>query len=171
MVNYYLNLTNGIEFLDRPDFNIKEYKFVRIQSTACEKHLWDKILMDLDYNFLLDLALGNEVIVCDTSQRKIISRALYQGLEFIRFVLNKYWLGKDIIPYVRNMNCSEYFQKEYKKLDNKTFKKLKYLKKFLNTDKINLTCISFNTNHDGDYNYYKNILIKNNKNFNNSIDK
>ena len=69
------------------------------------------------------------------------------------------------------MNCSEYFQKEYKKLDNKTFKKLKYLKKFLNTDKINLTCISFNTNHDGDYNYYKNILIKNNKNFNNSIDK
>lgn len=53
MVNYYLNLTNGIEFLDRPDFNIKEYKFVRIQSTACEKHLWDKILMDLDYNFLL----------------------------------------------------------------------------------------------------------------------
>ena len=55
MVNYYLNLTNGIEFLDRPDFNIKEYKFVRIQSTACEKHLWDKILMDLDYNFLLDI--------------------------------------------------------------------------------------------------------------------
>lgn len=162
MKRYYLNLTNGIEFLENPDFN-KDYRFVRIQSTACERHLWDKLLSELDYNFLLDLALGNEVIICDTSAHKTISRALYQGVEFIRFVLYKVWLNKDIIPYVRNQNCNDYFQAEYKKLNNKTLSKLKYLRKFLNTDELKITCISFNTKHDGDYNYYKNILIKNNK--------
>ena len=52
MKRYYLNLTNGIEFLDNPDFN-EDYRFVRIQSTVCERHLWDKLLSDLDYNFLL----------------------------------------------------------------------------------------------------------------------
>ena len=56
MIKYYLNLTNGIEFLDNPDFN-EDYRFVRIQSTTCERHLWNKLLSDLDYNFLLDLLL------------------------------------------------------------------------------------------------------------------
>ena len=41
-----------------------------------------------------------------------------------------------------------------------TFKKLKYLKKFLNTDSINITTIGKNTTHDSDYKYYKEILIK-----------
>lgn len=162
MKRYYLNLTNGIEFLENPDFN-KEYKFVRIQSSTCERHLWNKLLLDLDYNFLLDLALGNEVVICDTSPRKDISRALYQGVEFIRFVLYKYWFGKEICPYVRGINCNSYFQKEYNKIEDETFKKLKYLKKFLNTDELKITCISFNTKHDGDYDYYKNVLIQNNK--------
>ena len=162
MKRYYLNLTNGIEFLDNPDFN-EDYRFVRIQSTVCERHLWDKLLSDLDYNFLLDLALGNEVIICDTSAHKTISRALYQGVEFIKFALYKSWFNKNITPYVKGKQCSNYFQDQYKTLDNKTLNKLKYLRKFLNTDEIHITCMSFNTKHDGDYNYYRNVLIKNNK--------
>jgi len=162
MIKYYLNLTNGIEFLDNPDFN-EDYRFVRIQSTTCERHLWNKLLSDLDYNFLLDLALGNEVVICDTSPHKTISRALYQGVEFIKFVLYKVWFNKNVIPYVKGKECNKYFQNQYKTLDNKTLNKLKYLRKFLNTDEIKITCMSFNTKHDGDYNYYRNVLIKNNK--------
>lgn len=159
MVKFYLNLTNGIEYLDIPEFK-EDYKFVRIQSTICEQHLWDVLLRDLDYNFLLDLALGNEVVICDTSAHKTISRALYQGTEFIRYALSKYWLKKDITPIVRGMNCAQYFEEEYEKLSPQTLKKLKYVKKFLNTEEICITCIGQNTKHDGDYKYYKNILIK-----------
>lgn len=160
MVKYYLNLTNGIEFLEIPELKIKSYNFVRIQSTTCEQHNWNKLLMELDYSFLLDLALGNHVVVCDTSAHKEESRALYQGVEFIKFVLSKYWLDKEVESTVRNCNCCDYFRQEYKNISDKVFKKLKYLKKFLNTDSINISTIGKNTIHDGDYDYYKEILIK-----------
>lgn len=160
MTKYYLNLTNGIEFLDIPEFKNKDFNFVRIQSTSCEQHNWNKLLMELDYSFLLDLALGNHVVICDTSAHKKISRALYQGVEFIRFVLSKYWLGIELKSVVKGQNCYNYFKEEYKKINEKTFKKLKYLKKFLNTDSINITTIGKNTTHDSDYKYYKEILIK-----------
>lgn len=48
----YLNLTNGLEYLDE----IQNYKLVRIQSSLCERKCWDKLIQDLDYNFLFDLA-------------------------------------------------------------------------------------------------------------------
>lgn len=160
-IKVYLNLTNGIEFLDFPDFNIKDYRFVRIQSCACERHLWNKILSDLDYNFLIDLAIGNKVIVCDTSTSKLLSRALYQGVEFIQFALNKIWLNKDTTPYVRNMNCKDYFEKEFLKLEKSTLKKIKYLRKFLNTDNVEIICVGRQTEHDGDYEYYRKILLDN----------
>lgn len=160
LIKYYLNLTNGIEFLEIPEFKPKNYNFVRIQSTTCEQHNWDKLLMELDYSFLLDLALGNHVVVCDTSAHKKESRALYQGVEFIRFALSKYWLHKEIKSVVKNQDCSEYFKQEYKKINSKTLKKLKYMKKFLNTDSINISTIGNATTHDNNYKYYKEILIK-----------
>ena len=158
---YYLNLTNGIEFLENDFFKNKEYNFVRIQSTSCEQHLWDKLIQELDYNFLLDIALGYNVIVCDTSAHKSISRAIYQGLKFIEYALNRIWLKQDIDIYVNNINCKKYFAKCLSELSNTSLKKIKYVRKFLNTDKINLSGKSFNTIHDGDYEYYKKTLIEN----------
>lgn len=157
---FYLNLTNGIEFLENCNENIN-FKFVRIQSTMCEQHLWDRILNDLDYNFLLDLALGYEVIVFDTTAKKKVSRALYQGLKFVEYALNRIWFDKKIDAYVKNVKCNSYFDTEFNKISDNTIKKIKYLKKFLNTKEIYLKSVCINTIHDGDYEYYKNILIKN----------
>lgn len=156
----YLNLTNGIEFLSEPDFK-EDYKFVRIQSCSCERHLWNKILLDLDYNFLMDIALGYNVVVCDASPHKLLSRALYQGVEFINYALNRILLDKEITCYVKDVNCTNYFRDEFKTIDKKTINKIKYLRKFLNTDTIQIKCIGINTEHDGDYKYFKDLLIKN----------
>lgn len=157
-IKIYLNLTNGIEFLSDTDFK-ENYNFVRIQSCACERHLWNKILSDLDYNFLMDVALGYTVIVCDASPHKMFSRALYQGVEFIKYALNRIWLNKMTIPYLKGIRCDKYFNEEFNKLDKSTLKKIKYLRKFLNTDKIDIICISTATTHDGDYNYFKKLLV------------
>lgn len=159
-IKYYLNLTNGLEFLDDPDFK-EEYKFVRIQSCSCERHLWDKILLDLDYNFLLDVALGYKVVVLDASPHKVLSRALYQGVEFIIYALNKIWFNKEVDPIVNGMNCKEYFREIVKNLSKPTLKKIKYLRKFLNTNEVDIICIGTNTTHDGDYEYFKQLLLKN----------
>lgn len=142
---HYLNLTNGIEYLDTIN---RDYKFVRIQSTYCEQRLWNYLLQDLDYNFLMDLALGYKVIVYDTSQHKNKSRALYQGLEFIKYILNRVWFNNEINPIVKGTNCRKYFNQEYNKLEERTINKIKYFRKFLIADNIDLDCECMKTIHD-----------------------
>lgn len=150
----YLNLTNGIEGLK----NWKDVKFIRIQSTACEQKRWDFLLQELDYNFLLDIALGEKVVVIDCGASKDAPRAMYQGLEFVKYVLNKHWLGKDYTPFVKNYGCSHYFGECYSKLSKRTLKKLDYFKKFIMTDEIYLETYTWATDKDGDYAYYKELL-------------
>ena len=46
MVKVYLNLTNGIEFLDNELMQARVYDFIRIQSTACEQKRWDFVIQE-----------------------------------------------------------------------------------------------------------------------------
>ena len=158
MVKVYLNLTNGIEFLDNELMQARVYDFIRIQSTACEQKRWDFVIQDLDYGFLMDIALGYDVYVVDFGASKDTSRAVYQGVEFIKYVLNRRWLNTTIVSKVRGNDCSNYFDECYRNLDKRTLKKLDYFKKFLLTESINLYGQSQSTSKDGDYEYYKNIL-------------
>ena len=87
MVNY-LNLTNGLEYMSEIKKFGFDFKFVRIQSTYCEQKLFDRLIQDLDYNFLFDIAQGNIIRIYDTSRNKKQSRALYQGVEFIKYSIN-----------------------------------------------------------------------------------
>lgn len=150
----YLNLTSGLEYIDE----ISDYKLIRIQSSLCESKCWDKLIAELDYNFLFDLAQGNIVEVYDTSSKKKTSKAIYQGLEFIKYTLNKKWFNKEIEAYVRGMKVTDYFRQEYRKLSKNTLKKLDYVKKFINTQTINLKGYCKKSLHDGDYEYYKVLL-------------
>lgn len=151
----YLNLTNGLEFLEQGPMNIK---FVRIQSTKCEQKDWSFIIEDLDYQFLFDLALGKNITIIDYSARKENARAVYQGLEWIKYVLNRRWFDKITIPYVKEHNVSGYFNEMYNNLSKRSKKKLDYVKKFLIVNEINLEGICHNTKLDSNYEKYKEIL-------------
>lgn len=164
MIYNYINLTNDIEAI--PKIN-KDYRFIRIQSTVCEQKLWDRLIQELDYDFLMNLALGNECVIYDFGARKSIPRSVYQGVEFIKYVLNRRWLKKDYITNVnrsknkeRKNNCNDYFLKCYFELDNRTKKKLDYFLPYINTDEIKLKCITDYTNHDNDKKFYFDILRK-----------
>ena len=141
----YLNLTNGLEYLkDFPSSSI-EWKFIRIQSTKCEQKDWNFIIEDLDYGFLFDVMSGEVVYVLDKSERKEMSRALYQGLEWIRYVLNRRWLGKVIVPTVREKDVSAYFDIQYSKLSRRAKKKLDYVKRFMISKGIILVSVQTST--------------------------
>lgn len=153
MDKHFINLTNGIEaipFLDN-------YEFVRIPSTYCEAKAWDKLMLSLDSNFLMNLAVGNTCIVYDYSQNKEMPRALYQGLEYIKFILYKRWFNIEYKPIVSGVNCFNYFNSI--QLSCTTKRKIDYFKKFLYTDKLNIKLSTGKTNFDGNYQYYKDILI------------
>lgn len=152
----YINLTNGIESIP----SVEEHRFIRIQSTACEQKRWDFIIQDLDNDFLMNLAVGNRCVVHDYGANKPVSRALYQGLIFIRFCIELCWFGEVLSePNVKGNNCTKYFHGLYCNLENRTLLKLKYFRKFLITDNIHLDIQCATTNHDGDIEFYKSILI------------
>ena len=161
MKKLFINLTNGIEYLkgeDIPD----DVLFVRIQSTQCEQKQWEHMIMDLDYNFLLHLALGTECTVVDYGSRSTngISRAVSHGLPLIEYVLNRLWFDRETKPMVKGFNVQIYFSHVYHDLMNiRSLKsKLSYFKKLLNTDSLHLDYKSEKTNLDSKYDEYAKML-------------
>lgn len=127
MIKHYYNLTNGLYYneINEP------YSFIRIQSTACEQKRWDFIIQDLDNDFLLNLAVANTCIIYDLSEKSNETRALWQGIEWIKFVLYRRWFDKQYKPIVKGMNVSDYFSHCYAKIQKRTKSKVDYFKKFL----------------------------------------
>jgi hypothetical protein len=158
LIKNYINLTNGIEAISL--YDLTDYSFIRIKSTYCEQKLWDKILIELDNDLLINLALGNICNIYDFSNGSSVPRSIWQGVPLIEFVLNLCWLGKETKPIVRGHNVKRYFDFCYKNLSKRTIKKLKYFKKFLYTDRLNINCITAQTINDGDYDYYGSCLLQ-----------
>lgn len=161
MQKIYINLTNGIEALPRLTGDIR---FIRIQSTHCEQKLWSQLILDLDYDFLMNVALGYECVIYDFGAKKPIPRALYQGVEFIKYALHMRWLKQLYQPRISRSGCKEnghkceeYFNQCYQDLSDKAKKKLDYFMPFV-AGEINIVTKSDSTIHDGNKNYYRDIL-------------
>lgn len=160
MDKYFLNLTNGIEFLENNKIKECDFSFIRIQSSKLERCLWNEVLNELDNNFLMYLAMGYNCMVVDYSPQKSKGRVIFQGIPFIRYVLDRNWnLRLDSYYYVKSNNCLSFFKKIYEKeLSDYTLKRITYFKKFLLTDKIKLDGFTLKTNNDTQYEKYKDML-------------
>ncbi len=153
---HFLNLTNGLEALPAlRAAGIEDYAFLRIQSTACEQKRWDALIADLDNHFLMCLALGDTCIVHDYSNKGEVSRALWQGLEFVRFCLERTWFGRD---YAVDPSMHPYFEQVSRELRPTSRHKLKYFRKWLLTSELSLKVKAGRTTHDGDAAFYQNLL-------------
>lgn len=161
-VFHYINLTNGIDAI--PTLPSPDYRFVRIQSTVCEQHLWDKLLLELSEDLLMNLALGHPCIIYDFGARKPVPKSIYQGLEFIRYVLYRRWLHETYHPVIRRNNdtevkCDDIFDHYYRNLSRPAKRKIDYFLPYLDTDKIYLAAKADETEYDGDKAHYRDILI------------
>lgn len=165
-VFHYINLTNGIDAI--PTLPSSDYRFVRIQSTVCEQHLWDKLLLELSDDLLMNLALGHPCIIYDFGAGKPVPKSVYQGLEFIRYVLYRRWLHETYHPVIRRhnyteVNCDHIFDHYYRNLSRPAKRKIDYFRSYLDTDKIYLTAKTDRTAYDGDKIHYRDILIANSR--------
>lgn len=171
MKHYFLNLTNGIEYL--PNIEDGTIHFMRIKSTTIESKDWLFLLMDLDHNFLFHLALGKEVIFVDYSTNRLLSKTIYRSLPLIEYCLNRFWLGLETKAYRRGKNKeSKIFDQDeyYRQIYNSVFilhytpqgeklkNKLKYYKRFLNTTEIKINYVTNSTKNDGNYEFYKEFI-------------
>lgn len=155
---HYINLTNGIE--DIKNLAGENFSFIRIQSTNLEQGHLETVLTDLDNNFLMNLALGNKCIIHDRASRGgELSRAIWYGIPWIKYVLNRAWFNRRSEKImVKTYNCIKYFDFVYNNLSTSTMRKINYYKKFLFCDNIDLEYVCSKTIYDGQYDYYKNIL-------------
>jgi len=154
----FINLTSGIEAIEKYNLPKDSVSFIRIQSSHCESHKWELILDQLDNNFLMFAALGYECIVYDFGAHTQDSKAIYIGLEWIKFYLNLRWLSKDYHPIVKNKDLFDQFIDVSKKINKKSRWRIDYFKHFLATDEIRIKGISRQTEHDNDYQYFRQIL-------------
>jgi|MDSW01.1.fsa_nt_gb hypothetical protein len=152
----FVNLKNGIEAIDDLRALRVPYAFARIQSTMCEVGDLEKVLLELDASFMLDAALGRSVVVVDYGSRdrkRGAPRALWYGLEFVRYALNRAWFGykggeeedgggggesggggtagAHYVPVCRGKNVTNDFRRKYSALSKSCKKRLKYYRKFL----------------------------------------
>jgi len=152
MKKVYLNLTNGLEFIK----NYPDAHFIRIQSSHCESQAYNTMLMQLDSDFLMRLAIGDEITIIDAGENRKWPKALRTGVLVITYILERIWFDRRIECYPIS---KETLNRIFESLDDNTRIKLKYFKKFLLIDKVNICIEGHNTKNDGKYEYYKEMLI------------
>lgn len=157
----FINLTNGIQAIS--DYQLTDYQFIRIQSSICESQNWERLIEQIDTNLLMHLALGDCCIIYDYSANKKVSRALYQGIAFLEFILERRWFNRNSPMIIRHMICNDtYYEDAYQKIRrNKLIKKkLDYFKKFLNIGNLNIIIKCDYTKYDSKYDKYKEMICQ-----------
>lgn len=92
---HYINLTNGLAALDHVRATGESWSITRIRSTTLERADWYGLLMvDLDADLLLHLALGVECVIHDRGTRRPLSKTLYFGVPLVRYLLERWWYGR-----------------------------------------------------------------------------
>ena len=168
----FLNLSNGTEAITEIE---APFSFIRIQSTTLERKDYIKLFLDLDHNFLLHLALGYHCIVHDRGTNRKNSKVISRGIPIIEYVLNRYWYGIEEKCWFKQRNGVSFLDETgyassiYDNLfvydsnseKQKVKTKLKYYKKFLNSDRVHLQGESVSTKNDGNYPYFFELLKTN----------
>ena len=163
---FYINLTNGLEALPiLHELNI-EPKFLNIQSTQLEQKHYSTMMERLGPDFLMDVALGRNIVIIDYGARKELSRAIYKGVTFIKYALERIWFEKEperilIRPRSKNRRLQDVtreFDRYYHTFPKSLRHYLRRFKPYVLNEDINLEGISFETSHDGDKEFYRNIV-------------
>ena len=168
VARHFVNLKNGIEAVPAlRDHLGLEFDFLRIQSTMCEAGDMEKVVGELDANFLIAAALGYSCVVYDYGSRdkkRGAPRALWYGLEFVRYALNVEWFGEpDRVPVLRGKNVGHDFSRKLRGFSKSAKKKLRYYRKFLTDDvkargAVRLVGMYKRTRHDDDDGFYKELV-------------
>lgn len=135
-MRHYINLTRGL-FCPHMDGCDDPY-FTRIQSTACEQKLWPAVLSGVGPDLLTFLAAGGGVVVHDLSEKDRETRAMWQGLKFIKRACETFWdLPLSEIDGRGGKPMQDYFDVEIASLPTTTKRQFRYYRQF-NPTQVNL---------------------------------
>lgn len=145
---HFINLTDGIEWI--PLLGDNSYQFIRIESTSIEKNDWKGLLLNLDHNLLMNLALGNQCTVYDCGTRRPISKTISKGIPYIKSFLEDIWINN--VHFRADDNIKQ-----------RVKRKFAYYSRFLNTNEIRILGRSMQTSNDGNKKFYREMLLNANR--------
>lgn len=169
----YANETNGIQALPiLLELGIPA-RFCSIRSTLLERKRVSSMCESLPTDFLLSCAMGDDVLVVDYGARKDRSRAIYQGIPLVKYILDRLWLGMEpekvmIYPrtnaMTRKNNAVSEFSRWYGELGKSAIRKISAFSEIARRSAsdgqldtafgIRLSGISASTSHDNDKLFY-----------------
>ena len=149
-----------------------EISYVRIQSSHCEKGDHISVLSNLDYNFMMNMALGNVNIMYDFGSRGTgslmendardgIPRAMWWGTELIRHTLETIWdlpIKSTDRRMVKGYNMAHEFNERLQNLPKSVKKRIKYFRPYVQTDRLHWYNVYCKTVHDGNKEWYSETL-------------
>lgn len=127
MTVHFLNLTNGLACAD----HAPNPHYTRIQSTALEQKRFAEVLDHAGDDLLMHLALGRHVTIHDVSERPRRTRALWQGVPWVTYALQRAW-GLPLTPATirSGEDCTRYFERHYRALTEPQRRRVQYYRKF-----------------------------------------
>lgn len=131
---HYANLTRGTLC---PHLGQCECShFCRIQSTSCEQKHWDRVIYDAGPDLLHYMGQGAEIVVHDFSEKPRETRAMWQGLSWIRYAAQRI-LHQTPTPITGRGGAAMqvYFEREYDHND-RLIRALKALAYHLRDDSV-----------------------------------
>ncbi len=152
---HFINLTNGIQAIK--DHNLTDFRFIRLQSTACEQKRWGEILLTISDDFLMAAALGRNCIVYDYGANKETPRAIWQGLEWMKYALSRRWHKTEYKPQGRAKTSGGYFAEQYATLSKGVRARMDYFKKYVDGP-LQITAITSTTDKDSKSEWYAGII-------------
>jgi hypothetical protein len=151
LVRNWINLTNGLQAIR--DYGLTEYNVMRLQSTHCEQKRWADVLASVPDEFLFRLAMGDECRVYDYGARKAVPRAVWQGLEWVRYAVTRRWTGEVVVLTGRARTMGRYFAEQYAGLTDREKSRLDYFGAMANgTPRI--SAVTGPTSHDGNKSWF-----------------
>lgn len=123
---FWINMTNGLQAIR--EYRLLDYHVMRVQSTHCEQKRWEDVLASVPDEFLFHMALGYRCYVFDYGAHRELSRAQWQGFEWVRYVLWRRWASRVITPVGRAKCMGPYFAQQYARLSRRAKSRLDYFK-------------------------------------------
>ncbi|WP_280465968.1 hypothetical protein [Nocardia brasiliensis] len=142
---HFVNLTRG-KFC--PHIVGLDVHYCRIQSTSCEQKRWEDVIRDAGPDLLMAMATGKRIIVHDVSERNRETRAMWQGLAFLKRAAETVW-GLEHTPIAGRggLSMEHYFDDEIRRLDLSPRKVLKHYRQHLATSRIHVVSCWRTTHH------------------------
>lgn len=114
---HFINLTNGVQALPTLRRLNLAPRVTRIQSTHCEQQQLEQLCLGLGPDLLLHLATAHTCLIWDLGSRnkkRAVPRALWYGLEFVRFTLALAWFDQELPAYLRGQTVTHTFHQHYR---------------------------------------------------------